>query len=237
MLFIGPEAERRYGHRHFMNLTAVFTAPPEFAVHSGRTEIGRTDPDLLTEEVAGPRKLLLAGRSRLVTYIDRRRGRCFVEPADEGGRARWSGFGGHRVRSYALTDAARDVLLGADPPVRLTERAAVNLARARNTHAHSVSPEGTVVTRLTDGDLRWWTWAGHRANTALAASLPSVVAPQVRIADEWIRLREALTPDRWDSALADVTARLCLPEVDARGARAEVRGSAARPPRRGDARR
>jgi len=30
MLFIGPEAERRFGHRHFMSLMAVFTAPPEF---------------------------------------------------------------------------------------------------------------------------------------------------------------------------------------------------------------
>lgn len=27
MLFIGPEAERRFGYRHFMDLTAVFTAP------------------------------------------------------------------------------------------------------------------------------------------------------------------------------------------------------------------
>ena len=32
MLFIGPEAERRFGRRHFMDLTAVFTAPPQFTV-------------------------------------------------------------------------------------------------------------------------------------------------------------------------------------------------------------
>jgi len=57
MLFIGPEAERRFGHRHFMNLTAVFTAAPEFTVLYGRSEIGTTDPDLLTEEVTGPRRL------------------------------------------------------------------------------------------------------------------------------------------------------------------------------------
>lgn len=60
LLFVGPEAERRYGHRHFMSLTAVFTAPPEFTVFNGRTEIGRTDLDLLTEHIEGPRKLLLA---------------------------------------------------------------------------------------------------------------------------------------------------------------------------------
>lgn len=216
VLFIGPEAERRYGHRHFMNLTAVFTAPPEFAVYNGRSEIGRTDPDLLTEEVAGPRKLLLAGRSWLVTYIDWSRRRCFVEPTDEGGRARWSGFGGDRVRSFALTRAARDVLLGADPPVRLTKRAAVRLAKVRDAHTDSVHPEVTVVTRLADGDIRWWTWAGHRANATLAASLASAVIPQRRFGDHWIRLREDLTPARWKSAVADATARLCLPEVDGR---------------------
>ena len=50
MLFIGPEAERRFGHRHFMGLMAVFTAPPEFTVLHGREEIGRTDPMLLDRE-------------------------------------------------------------------------------------------------------------------------------------------------------------------------------------------
>lgn len=95
LLFIGPEAERRFGHRHFVHLTAVFTAPPQFTVLHGRSEIGRTDPSLLTERVNGPRRLLLGGRSRLVTYIDWRRKRCFVEPVDGGGKAKWSsaGFG------------------------------------------------------------------------------------------------------------------------------------------------
>ncbi|MFK4222462.1 hypothetical protein [Streptomyces sp. NPDC019890] len=37
-LFIGPEAERRFGYRHFMDLTAVFTAAPECTMLSGRTE-------------------------------------------------------------------------------------------------------------------------------------------------------------------------------------------------------
>ncbi|WP_030884858.1 DEAD/DEAH box helicase [Streptomyces sp. NRRL S-1868] len=219
LLFIGPEAERRYGHRHFMNLTAVFTAPPEFTVFNGRSEVGRTDPDLLTEQVAGPRKLLLAGRSWLVTYIDWRRRRCFVEPADEGGRARWSGFGGDRVRSFALTRAARDVLLGQDPPVRLTKRATVKLAEAREAHLHTVHPGGTVVTRLADGDICWWTWAGHRANATLAASLPSVVAPQRRFDDRRVRLRDDLTPARWKDAVADAAAGLSLPEVDGRAVR------------------
>ncbi|MEV7772741.1 DEAD/DEAH box helicase [Kitasatospora sp. NPDC086791] len=219
LLFIGPEAERRYGHRHFMNLTATFTAPPEFTVFNGRSEIGRTDPDLLTEEIEGPRKLLLAGRSWLVTYIDWSRKRCFVEPADEGGRARWTGFGAERLRSFQLARAARDVLLGQDPPVRLTKRATAKLAEARDVHLDTVHPGGTLVTRRADGDLRWWTWAGRRANATLAASLPSLVAPHRRVDDQWIRLREDLTADAWQAALVTAGTRLCLPEVDGRAVR------------------
>ncbi|MCP8711740.1 DEAD/DEAH box helicase [Streptomyces sp. AC04842] len=213
-LFIGPEAERRFGHRHFMNLTASFTAPPEFTVLSGRTEIGRTDPDLLTEETDGPRKLLLAGRSWLVTYIDWRRRRCFVEPADEGGRAKWSGFGAQRVRSFALARAVRDVLLGEDPPVSLTRRAEARLAAARERHLDVVRPAGTVITRRGDGDVRWWTWAGHRANATLAASLPSVVLRHRTVDDRFVRLRDDVTPQAWRAAVADTGAGLTLPDVD-----------------------
>ncbi|GAA0632019.1 DEAD/DEAH box helicase [Streptomyces thermocarboxydovorans] len=218
-LFIGPEAERRFGHRHFMNLTASFTAPPEFTVLSGRKEIGRTDPDLLTEEVEGPRKLLLAGRSWLVTYIDWRRRRCFVEPVDEGGRAKWSGFGQDRVRSHTLTRAAREILLGTDPPVILTRRAQAKLTEARDTHRDVVHPAGTVITRRGDSDIRWWTWGGHRANATLAASLSSVVLPHRIIDDRFIRLRDDVTPQTWRAAVTDAGTGLTLPEVDVRAVR------------------
>jgi hypothetical protein len=61
--------------------------PAEFTVYFGRQELGRIDPSLLTEEVAGERRLLLTGRSWAVTYIDWKRRRCFVAPADGGGKA------------------------------------------------------------------------------------------------------------------------------------------------------
>ena len=87
MYFIGPEAEKRFGRRHFMDITAVFLGAPEFTVFVGRDELGKIDPCLLTEEVPGPRRLLLAGRSWQVTYIDWKRRRCFVEPVDSGGKS------------------------------------------------------------------------------------------------------------------------------------------------------
>ncbi|MFG2669849.1 DEAD/DEAH box helicase [Streptomyces sp. NPDC048445] len=230
MLFIGPEAERRFGHRHFMNLTAVFTSPPQFTVLQGRSEIGRTDPDLLTEEIEGPRKLLLAGRSWLVTYIDWHRKRCFVEPTDSGGKAKWSGLGFERATSFELMRAVREVLLGADPDVALSKRAVSALAEARDHFMDVVHPGGTLVTRASGGQVRWWTWAGHRANATLAATLGTVVAPAQRVNDCWIRLREDVDRQHWKQAVADVSDQLCLPDVDQRAVKGLKFGEAL-PPR------
>ncbi|MEV4755322.1 DEAD/DEAH box helicase [Micromonospora sp. NPDC049559] len=215
LLFIGPEAERRFGRRHFMELTAVFTGPPEFTVLQGRTELGRVDPGLLTEEVRGDRRLLLGGRSWRVTYVDWRRRRCFVEPADGGGRARWTSAGwvgwGHE-----LARAMREVLLGADPPVRLTTRAVARLAEAREDREALVHPGGSLIVRSRNGDLHWWTWAGLRANATLAASLDRAVDPAYRFDDYSLRLREDLRPDEWRAVLEDASLGLSLPEVDNR---------------------
>ncbi|MBQ0986004.1 DEAD/DEAH box helicase [Streptomyces sp. F63] len=232
MLFIGPEAERRFGHRHFMNLTAVFTAPPQFTVVQGRTEIGWTDPSLLTERIDGPRRLLLAGRSWQVTYIDWRRRRCHVEPADGGGKAKWSGT--RRVGSFAVTRAERDVLLGAAPPVVLTRRANGALLRARERYLERVHPAGTLVIRDPEGHLRWWTWAGHLANATLAATLGGLAVPGQQIEDRWIRLREDVTPLAWKEATADAPDRICLPAVDGRAVRG-LKFAEALPPRLAEA--
>ncbi|GAA4961487.1 DEAD/DEAH box helicase [Actinoplanes utahensis] len=216
MLFIGPEAERRFGHRHFMSMTAVFTGAPEFTVLVGREELGRVDPALLTEEVKGDRRLLLNGRNWRVTYIDWRRRRCFVEPADGGGKARWStGAGGWSGLGFELSRAMREVLLGADPPVKLTRRAVDRLAQVREDTSSLVHPGGTVILREhRGGDLRWWTWAGFRANATLAATLTEVVDPIQRFDDRHIRLRENVTPAEWRALIADAGQRLCLPEVN-----------------------
>ncbi|WP_406001061.1 DEAD/DEAH box helicase [Streptomyces sp. NBC_00829] len=217
MLFIGPEAERRFGYRHFMDLTAVFTAAPEFTVLSGRTEIGTTNPALLTEEVAGPRRLLLAGQSWQVTYIDWSRRRCFVEPVDSGGKARWGGAGSGRAASYELTQAAREVLLGTDPPVTLTGRAKTALTQAREGSSELVHADGTVVVRGgRDTNVRWWTWAGYRANATLAATLTTIADPLQRPTDTCIRLREDVTPAEWRKVTSEAADQLCLPTVDAR---------------------
>ncbi|MFJ7291401.1 DEAD/DEAH box helicase [Streptomyces collinus] len=234
MLFIGPEAERRFGHRHFMNLTAVFTAPPQFTVLQGRTEIGRTDPSLLTERIDGPRRLLLAGRNWQVTYIDWRRRRCFVEPVDGRGKAKWSSAGFGLAGSHELTRAERQVLLGQNPPVKMTQRATSALHRAREEYLDRVHPGGTLIIQDARGHMRWWTWAGHRANATLAATLDMLVVPGQHIDDRWIRLREEVTARSWMDATKGMTDRLCLPDVDERALRGLKFGEAL-PPRLAEA--
>lgn len=229
MLFIGPAAEQHFGRRHFMDMTAVFTGPPEFTVLLGRNELGRVDPSLLTEEVRGERRILLGGRSWRVTYIDWRRRRCFVEPADGGGRARWPGTG-WAYQGFEMTRAVREVLLGADPPVKLTKRASTRLEREREEKLHLVHPGGTVIVRENGGDLRWWTWAGFRTNATLTATLGEVVDPVERFDDHSIRLRENLTSSAWKTLTADASDRLCLPEVNEK-ALAGLKFSAALPKR------
>ncbi|MBE1530892.1 DEAD/DEAH box helicase [Actinomadura algeriensis] len=212
MLFVGPEAERTFGRRHFMELTTAFTVMPQFTVLHGREEVGRTDPALLTERVEGPRLLLLAGRSWRVTWIDWKRRRCFVEAADAGGKARWS-MPGVNGLSFALAQAVRDVLLGAAPPVRLTRRGERLLANARETAVPTVHPGGTLISRSGE-DVRWWTWAGYRANATLKASLGTVSDPEQKVGDFFVRLRTDLTPQAWNTARADAQKHLCLPPAD-----------------------
>ena len=214
MYFIGPAAELRFGYRHFMDMTAVFTSAPEFTVFAGRHEVGRIDPSLLTEEVRGERRLLLGGHSWRVTYTDWRRRRCFVEPADGGGRARWTtlGFAG---LGFELARSMRDVLLGADPPVQLTKRAIDQLAIARHEATSFVHPGGNVMHRDPERDeVRWWTWAGFKANANLVATLSEVTDPMQRFDDRQIRMRSDLTKEMWSSALHDAPNLLCLPDVN-----------------------
>lgn len=217
LLFIGPDAERCFGRRHFIELTATFTAPHQFTVLAGRTEIGRMDPSVLTEERPGPRRLLLGGRSWQVTFIDWTRKRAFAEPADGGGIAKWSS-GSVLGLSYHLTRAMRTVLLGEDPPVSITRRAEVCLAGWREDEAPELVHRAMSLVTRHGADVRWWTWAGYRANVTLSATLPSIADPVQRPTDCYVRLREDLTPDMWRESreAASSSPALVLPDADRR---------------------
>lgn len=208
MLFIGPEAERRYGRRNFMQLLAVFTAAPEFVVLHGRREVGSADPLMLMRKVDGPRVLALGGRAWRVTYVDWNRQRCFVEPTDLPARSGWQGV--LPPDSYELSQAQRAVLLGATPDVYLSKRAQQALSRLREENGHRVREDGTVVERDGD-DLRWWTWGGGRGNATLAASLPRLVDATDRVDNNVLRLRPDVDRATFRAALDGIAVGPLLP--------------------------
>lgn len=210
MLFVGPEAERRYGAVHYRDLMAVFTADPEVQILFGRQQVGSVDPMLLLRKVNGPRLLTLGGRAWSVTHIDWKRHKAYVEPAPKGAAPRWQSM--PQAQSAALSDAIRRVLLGADPDgVSLTRRASERLARLRQEFADLVWDEGTVVAE--DGArMRWWTWAGARANAVLVSALdhaaPHLLGDSI-VYDNWqIGLRSDATGGEIRDAMADARREL-----------------------------
>ncbi|MDG3016739.1 DEAD/DEAH box helicase [Speluncibacter jeojiensis] len=214
--FVGPEAEKHFGRRHFMELLAVFTAAPEFTVFAGRQEVGSVETAVLTDEVEGPRVLLLGGRSWKVTHIDWRRRRVFVESTDLHGRAKWMSL--PDGASFEITRGAREVLLGELPAgVTLTRRAVATLDDLRLQRAAHVSRDAFIIERDDRDDWRWWTWAGAKANRTLAAWAPDLVPPRQRIGPESLRLHGGLTVAQIRDGLASLradTSERPLPLID-----------------------
>lgn len=171
LYFIGPETERLFGRRHFLELLTVFLAPPEINVWHGRDVIGSVDPIFLLKqrELEGPSVLTLGGRSWKVTQIDWHRHRVFVVPSDLRGRSRWSGSS--TILSAQLSDAMRRVLLGAEPTgIDMSKRARQRLDHLRRERAPHVDGDNPILV-LDGAKMIWWTWAGLRNNLRQLAAL------------------------------------------------------------------
>ncbi len=209
MLFVGPEAEQRYGRRHFLELMSVFTSDPQITVRHGRDEIGTLDPAALLGRVDGPRAVLLGGRRWRVLSVDWRRRLAWVTPTDLPAHVRWMGQAA--PLSFELANAMRQALLGADPPgLRRSRRAENRLEELRQVWASFVDEDRTVLARESD-QVNWWTWAGQRANLTIQAALKSVAPGLVGDAAGAGNLSVPLSRDagfddvRW--AVADAVSR------------------------------
>jgi ATP-dependent Lhr-like helicase len=168
---VGEQAEAAFGRQHFLELLSVFTSPPMFSVRHGRVELGVVPDEVLTARPAGlvaggAHVLVLAGRSWAVTHIDWQRRVVQVEPTEAPGVARWRGSG--QPLGAVVARGVRDVLAGGDlAGATLSERAVGKLAdlRARYPWADRAA---TTVVRDETGRVRWWTFAGWKANLWLA---------------------------------------------------------------------
>lgn len=177
--FIGVEAEKAFGRRHFMELLSAFTTPPVFTVTDGRYDIGTVELRTMlsasaskTSGTSAPMTMSLAGRYWKVTSIDWRRRRLRVEKTDTGAVTRWGstsrGFGAE------VTAGMLAVLRGENPAgVAVTRRAAEVLGHLREEYAALTPSSGFLyapsVNETSHGQL--WTWAGTVANQQLVADL------------------------------------------------------------------
>lgn len=187
LLWLGPDGERRFGKRNFLDLVAVFSEAPILKVLHGRTHLGQIPSRLLVHEEEDGHVILLAGRSWAVRDVDWRRRVVQVEPAIDRGKARW--FGSGQGLSFELCQRMRAGLAGRDPDaVVLSERARRRLALLRERYWWA-DGDDTVVVREADGRVRWWTFAGLDANLWLSTALGDLRDVKVPRSDLEIRLR------------------------------------------------
>lgn len=211
-IWFGAKGEQEFGYRHFMELFSVFTSPPLFTVLHGRAELGLVhESTFLGAERTGPTVLLLGGRSWLVTSLDWRNRRAYVAPATAGGRSRWCG--GSRGMHYDHAQAIRRVLVGGELAGIPSQRAKDKLEELRGEMAW-VRADGTVLVHGDGGAGDWWTFAGQRANVALAAALGDLVEPGAAHDSLAIRMRSGVRGEDVKCRLGSVDCAAALPPVD-----------------------
>lgn len=164
LIRIGPKTEREFGRGHYRDLLASFSGAQLLTGRCGSAEVGYIDPAVLTGEEP-QRLLLLAGRSWLVKEIEWAKRTVWLEPAKEGGKARW--MGGARSLSREVCQGIRAALVDAPTStVRLSQRGKMEFAALREELA--VSADAHFMSRIEAGQSRTWTFAGTKANRTYA---------------------------------------------------------------------
>ena len=89
----------------------------------------------------------------------------WLEPAKEGGKARW--MGSARSLSKEVCQGIRAALVeGASPAVHLSRRAKIELAAL--TEELALSPDAHLMSKAEGGQMRTWTFAGTKQNRTYA---------------------------------------------------------------------
>lgn len=191
---MGPVGEQEYGRRNFMDVTSLFLTEPLLAVRWGQRDLGSVDPSSLASRDDARATILLGGRAWGVRDVDWNRRVVWVEPVDEAGKSRWAGSGS--ALSWNVCQAIRGVLCGHGRlDDHLTSRAAGKLAEVRDEYSWAQDGRTTLVRDSTRSRSRWWTFAGARANRALAHSLEEGGVATMAVDDLSIGVRALVSLD------------------------------------------
>ncbi len=167
---IGPTTESEFGRGHYRDLIASFSGSFLLCGRHGSSEIGYVDPTVLTGGREA-RLILLGGRSWRILDVEWSRKIVWLEPAAEGGKARW--MGSARSLSREIAQGIRTVVSqGVSLALVLSRRAQLAL---ETTIDELPSPDAgqIVASRANAAPERAWTFAGTRANRTWAREVSS----------------------------------------------------------------
>ncbi|CAB4914208.1 unannotated protein [freshwater metagenome] len=200
---IGEEGERRYGRRHFMDVTSLFLTEPLMTVRWGQREIGTLDPSSLLAREGQRSTVLLGGKAWGVEEVEWNRRLVWVVPADDPGKSRWNGGG--RALSAKVCDAIREVAAADDPAnVRLSKRTAAKLGEIRLEMSWATSGATTLEYEELRERTTWWTFAGGKANHVLSAALTAAGIDVMGRDDLQITMTKRRSASKLREACADL---------------------------------
>ena len=210
VLQIGPATEKQFGRAHFKDLLASFSGTQLLLGRCGGAEVGYIDPTMLAGDKP-PRLLLLAGKSWRITDIDWKRQTVWLEPAKEGGTARWTGSGRTLSREIAQ-GILRALRQGAGEHTVISKRARLEIEQAIEDLPETGNDSALSVTRNEAGAARLWTFAGTRANRTLARQIQSLTESR-RIDAIGIDLKTPIDPSDLNAELLNTALAFSPNEV------------------------
>lgn len=173
VLQIGPMTEKQFGRAHFKDLLASFSGAQLLLGRYGNVEVGYIDPTMLTGDKEG-RLILLSGRSWSIGDVDWKKRLVWLEPAKEGGKARWTGSGRTLSREIAQ-GMFRGIHQSAGPCTIISKRATAQIDQITEEIPDTPTGVSFSVTRKETGGARLWTFAGTCANRTTAKQIHSLV--------------------------------------------------------------
>jgi ATP-dependent helicase Lhr and Lhr-like helicase len=201
-LVLGPESEKRFGRKNFMELFAVFSSPQSYTVQTAAGQaLGSLSQEFVDRLVEDVSCFLLGGRPWVVMRIQHDDRRILVNPAPRGRQPTWGGYL-PQFLGFELCQRMREVLLSDEAFPYLEPMAAAVLQQRRDETRELLTERQGI--EIDEQEIRWWTFAGGRINATLRYALNMVNADWKVIPDNFlIKVRgDRLTRARFDEALA-----------------------------------
>ena len=172
MLQVGPATEKQFGRAHYKDLLASFSGAQLLLGRFGSVEVGFIDPMMLAGDKES-RLILLAGKSWQITDVDWKRQTVWLEPAKEGGKARWTGSGRTLSRQIAqgIFRALRE---GTGEHAVISKRARIEIDQVIEDIPNTGDASVLTITRNESCGARLWTFGGTRANRTIARQIQSL---------------------------------------------------------------